>query len=117
MCWLVIDSLILPRTGTVFSLLTPLYRSMKMIIVYKGNLYLKPGDKVTPADGKYIVINGRYREITLFNTMTYHPQMWELVKNISTCPGNNLVNVPLQACPDVCFIECPYGQVITCPVG
>lgn len=110
MSWIVIDSLVCPQTGTVFSWLSTC-RRMKMVILYKGCLYLKPGDEISTAvDG--IIVNGHHTAITLYYTAPYNSEVWNLIRDISACPGNKLVKVPLQPCPDKCNINiCPYGLV------
>jgi hypothetical protein len=82
-----------------------------MVILYRGNLFLRPGDKVTPIkDG--IVLNGKNTAITLYHKAPYNAEVWNLIRVTSACPGDNPLKSPSQACPDECYIEtCPYSQV------
>ncbi|WP_435946362.1 anti-adapter protein IraM [Dryocola sp. BD586] len=108
MKWKVIDSLVSPSTGTVFSCVISA-RNLKLVLWYEATLFLKAGDELTTSDLGFF-INGRKNEIALCNVSAFNAQLWKTMREKSECPGNGIDHPQTCTNPAPCKIKtCPFG--------
>jgi len=108
MRWNVIDSLVCPHSGLVFSCLSGL-KKLKLTIWYEGEIFMPPGSTIeTYQDG--ILINDQYLPITVYNVTPYNASLWESLRTKAMCPGNNAGKAISCEYPLSCIIKkCPHG--------
>lgn len=108
MKWKVIDSLVSPSTGTIFSCVISA-RNLKLVLWYKASLFLKPGDEVTTSN-LGVFINGFRHEVSLCNVTAYNAQLWQVMRENFQCPGNLSQQPGDCSFKLACNIQkCPYG--------
>lgn len=104
----VMDSLVCPLTGTIFTgVITN--RSLKLIIWYQGEKVVQAGDVLTPQQ-QQIAINGVASDMAIITVFPFNRENWKLLSRRTLCPANG-VEKPL-ACTrqEQCrFAACPYG--------
>jgi len=102
--WIVVDSLIDPSTGTVFTWTTSTNK-MNMIIWHSEEIQLLPGDKITMSTGGFSKISEQTKH-TIYHTTPFRPSFWSLLMSNLNCPKNNKKFV---YCPISCYIKsCEY---------
>jgi len=108
MKWVVIDSIVNPETGMAFSCIIT-DRELKLIIWYKANGFLFPGDELITSD-LGLFINGRSEALTLCNISPFSATFWQTVFRQSRCPGNAEIKPGRCDFGGVCHVKnCPYG--------
>lgn len=102
--WIVIDSLIDPATGTVFSWITSTNK-MNLILWHSGKIQFLPGDEIiTISEG--ISRASEHNKYTIYHIIPFKPSLWSILISNLKCPNNNKI---FLSCPDTCLIEiCCY---------
>ncbi|ARJ43963.1 hypothetical protein B1H58_19180 [Pantoea alhagi] len=104
----VMDSLMCPLTGTVFSgVITR--KNLKLIIWYQGETIVQAGD-VLSSTGKELLVNGIASDVKIITVFPFNRANWALLSSRTGCPANG--TRPPSACHrlDTCrFASCPYG--------
>lgn len=104
----VMDSLMCPLTGTVFSgVITN--KSLKLIIWYQGEKIVQAGDVLTPT-GAGLAVNGVISDIAIITVFPFNRANWTLLSRRTGCPANGARLPSTCYRPDTCrFARCPYG--------
>lgn len=104
----VIDSLMCPLTGTVFSgVITD--KNLKLIIWYQGETIIQSGDRLSSAGDK-LAVNGVVSDINILTVFPFNQANWSLLSKRTRCPANDVHNPSGDDCPASCrFARCPYG--------
>lgn len=114
MKWIVIDSLVSPETGTMFSAISS-FKNLRLVIWYKSSYLLFPGDIVIPLQNT-IEVNNIIQDLHVFKVDIYKLNLWTTLKNNAGCPQNiNLSNIAEGFIKQKCdnsswclFEECPF---------
>lgn len=108
MQWKVVESVICPHTGLVFTYISGV-RNVKLTIWYEGEIFMPPGSNIkTYRDG--ILINDKFLPITVYNITPYNEKLWESLKSKASCPANTTDNPDSCEFPFSCNVKnCPYG--------
>jgi len=102
--WIVIDSLIDPSTGTVFSWITSTNK-MNLILWHSGKIQFLPGDEITTIS-EGISRASEHNKYTIYHIIPFKPSLWSILISNLKCPKNNKI---FSSCPDTCRIEiCCY---------
>lgn len=108
MVWLVVDTILCPKTGTAFATIRS-SGNLRIIVWYSSDTLLSPGDVIYPfKDG--IIVNNKKWNAEFYKTQLINRKLWQMLKDKTDCPANrdNL----LEVCPErrqCCFKKCPYG--------
>lgn len=104
----VMDSLMCPLTGTVFTGVIT-HKNLKLIIWYQGEKIVQAGDKLTPAD-KGLKVNGLPSDIAIITVFPFNRANWALLSRRTGCPANGTRIPSVCSRPETCrFTRCPYG--------
>ena len=104
----VMDSLMCPLTGTVFSgVITN--KNLKLIIWYQGETIIQAGDLLSTG-GKKLLVNGLHSDITIISVFPFNRENWTLLSKRTGCPANGAFLPSACHRPETCrFARCPYG--------
>lgn len=104
----VMDSLMCPLTGTIFSgVITD--KNLKLIIWYQGETIIQSGDRLSSAGDK-LAVNGVVSDINILTVFPFNRANWSLLSKRTTCPANDVPKPSGYDCPAACrFARCPYG--------
>lgn len=104
----VMDSLICPLTGTIFSgVITD--KNLKLIIWYQGETIIQAGDRLS-SSGDTLAVNGRVSDIKILTVFPFNRANWSRLSKRTRCPANNLHKPSSCDCVSTCrFARCPYG--------
>ncbi|QHM70748.1 anti-adapter protein iraM [Mixta intestinalis] len=107
MLYNVMDSLVCPLTGTVFTCAIN-SENLKLIIWYQGEKVARSGDVLDITENE-LAINGVTGDIAIITVMPFNRTNWALLSARTGCPANGPVR-PVVACPQQqCrFPRCPY---------
>ena len=104
----VMDSLVCPLTGTVFTgVITN--KNLKLIIWYQGDRVVQAGD-ILSSSKEGLKINDKASDMTIISVFPFNRANWTLLTQRTACPANGIR--PPSGChrQDSCrFICCPYG--------
>lgn len=110
MAWKVMSSIICPDTGIVYSSITSM-KLLKLIIWYESDVYLYPGDIITPTQSG-VIINGRFQRLTLYNVSPYRKNFWLELEDKMSCPYNKHPSAGTCHYSHQCRAKkCPHGFV------
>lgn len=104
----VMDSIMCPLTGTVFTgVITD--KNLKLIIWYQGETIVHSGDILSTV-GKGLVVNGEASDIAIITVFPFTPKSWISLSERTGCPANGAVRPAVCARQESCrFKHCPYG--------
>jgi len=104
--WIVIDSLIDPSTGTVFSWITSTNK-MNLVLWHSGDIHFLPGDEITTIN-EGICRASEYQKHAIYHIMPFTPSLWSILISSLNCPKNNKI---FSNCPNTCRIGlCCYKR-------
>lgn len=98
--WTVMDSLIDPTTGTVFSWITSDHK-MSLILWHSGEVNYRPGDVIVSLSGG-ISTTRQLKTQSVFHIIGFKPTLWSILLSSLKCPKNNKMYV---TCPKNCRIN------------
>ncbi|WP_253377955.1 anti-adapter protein IraM [unidentified bacterial endosymbiont] len=78
MKWTVIDTLVCPATGIMFTSIVSV-KMLKLVIWYKGSVILRPGATVEPFRDS-LAVDGKYVQLTIYNITPFNRQVWEMMR-------------------------------------
>ncbi|MEL4013010.1 hypothetical protein [Dryocola clanedunensis] len=108
MKWEVVDSIVNPETGMIFSCILTA-RELKFIIWHKSTRALLPGDQLVTSNLGFF-INGKTARLELCNISPFNVTLWSTLFRQSRCPGNAEVKPDRCEYNGVCHVTtCPYG--------
>lgn len=97
--WIVIDCLMEPSTGTVFSWIISANK-MHLILWHSGNVQFLPGDKINNIPGR-ISTTTVHENQQIFHIIAFKPALWSMLIRNLKCPKNNKI---FTVCPEICRI-------------
>lgn len=104
----VMDSLMCPLTGTIFSgVITD--KNLKLIIWCQGETIIQSGDRLSSAGDK-LAVNGVVSDINVLTVFPFNRANWSLLSKRTRCPANGIHKPSGCDCSAACrFARCPYG--------
>lgn len=104
----VMDSLMCPLTGTIFSCVIT-QKNLKLIIWYQGETVVHAGDVLTTS-GEELLINGVPGNIVIISVFPFNRPNWSLLSARTDCPANGAIKPAFCERSTQCrFKRCPYG--------
>ena len=104
----VMDSLICPVTGTVFTGVIT-HKNLKLIVWYQGSTVVRAGDILSTV-GKILTVNGVASDISIITVFPFNGGNWSLFTERTKCPANRAVRPAVCSWDGPCrFTHCPYG--------